>query len=251
MSNEKKQWQNTFPDPTEHYHRRVEATLASLPEEKENRMMKMNKRIAVPVMVLLFVFAFGTGLIATGTLDMLIGGSSAEPDYTSVPTAEEMEKDLGFAPTVPTVIAEDYTFEQAVIGKTKGKDEKGNTLLKQKFLSCEYCNGNESLNLYMEEDNSLLEKTGDLVADCNGTNIYYQKDTYKRLPVGYEMTEQDRKDEAEGTYIFSEGETDHIYTEDVSHVTWVKDGILYDLMATDTTLTGEEMVTAAKMIIIE
>lgn len=251
MSNEKKQWQNAFPDPTEHYHRRVEVTLTSLPGEKENRMMKMNKRIAVPVMVLLFVFAFGTGLIATGTLDMLIGGSSAEPDYTSVPTAEEMEKDLGFAPTVPAMIAGDYTFEQAVIGKTKGQDENGNTLLKQKFLNCEYRNGNQSLELYIEEDHVLLKQTGELVASCNGTDIYYQQDTYKRLPSGYEMTAQDRADEANGTYIFSEGETDRVYTEEVSHVTWVKDGISYDIMAIDTDLAVDDMIFAAKAIIVK
>lgn len=211
--------------------------------------MKMKKRIAVPVIALLLVFAFGTGLIATGTLDMLIGGSSAEPDYTSVPTVEELEKDLGFVPTVPAVIAEDYTFDRAVIGKTKGKDENGNTLLKQKFLNCEYRNGNQSLELYMEEDHVLLKQTGELAASCNGTDIYYQRDTYKRLPSDYEMTAQDRADEANGTYIFSEGETDRVYTEEVSHVTWVKDGISYDIMAIDTVLTQEEMISAAKAII--
>lgn len=251
MNYRQKQWQDAFPDPTEHYHRKVEATLASLPGEKENRIMKMNKKIAVPVMALLMIFVFGTGLIATGTLDALLGSSPAEPDYTVVPTAEELEKDLGFASAVPDALAGDYVFEEAVIGKVRGKDENGNTLLKQKFLNCKYSNESDSLVLYIQEDNILLEKTGELAAECNGTDIYYQQDIYKRLPVGYEMTEQDRLDEANGTYIFSEGETDHVFTEEISHVTWVAEGIFYDLMATDTELTKDQMIAAAEMMLVK
>lgn len=251
MNYRQKQWQDAFPDPTEHYHRKVEATLASLPGEKENHIMKMNKKIAVPVMALLMIFVFGTGLIATGTLDALFGNSPAEPDYTVMPTAEELEKDLGFVPTVPDTLVGDYVFEEAVIGKVRGKDENGNRLLNQKFLSCKYSNESASLLLYVRKDNDLLEKTGELAADCNGTDIYYQQDTYKHLPVGYEMTEQDCLDEANGTYIFSEGETAQVFTEEISHVTLVVEGIFYDLMATDTELTRDQMIAAAKMVLVK
>lgn len=247
----KEQWQNAFPDPTEQYHRKVNAALASLPQEKERSFMKLNKKIAVPVVAMLMVFALGTGLIATGTIETLFSSGGGKAEYTEVPTNEELEKDLGYIPVIPDTLAGEYSFKEADIGKTTGEDENGNVLLKQKFISCSYTNGTDELDLYIEEDSNLLDESGVVVGNFEGIDIRYQQNMYKRVPAGYEMTEQDLIDKENGTYIFSEGETEEVFTEAVTHVTWIENGIRYGIMAIDTGLTKEQLINAAKDVIIQ
>lgn len=213
--------------------------------------MKLNKKIAVPVVAMLMVFALGTGLIATGTIDTLFSSGGGKAEYTEVPTNKELENDLGFVPVIPDTLAEDYIFEEADIFNTTGEDENGNELLKQKELSCSYINGSDELDLFIREESDLLEESGTIVANCNGVDIRYQQDTYKRCPAGYEMTEQDLIDKENGTYIFSEGETDEVFTEVVTHVTWIEDGICYSIMGRDTELTKDQLINAAKDVIIQ
>lgn len=246
-----KQWQNAFPDPTVQYHRKVNAALASLPQEKERFFMKLNKKVAVPVVALLMVFALGTGLIATGTIDTLISSGGGRVDYTEIPSREELEKDLGYIPVIPDTLADNYIFEEADIFNSTGEDENGNVLLKQKELSCFYTNGSDELDLFIREEHELLEESGTIVANCNGVDIRYQQNTYKRCPAGYEMTEQDRIDQENGTYIFSEGGTEEVFTEVVTHVTWIEDGISYGIMGRDTNLSKDQLIQAAKDVIIQ
>ena len=213
--------------------------------------MKWNKKLAVPVVALLMVFSLGTGLIATGTIDTLFSGGGGKIDYAELPTAEELEKDLGFVPVIPDTIVGTYNFESADIGKTTGEDSEGNVLLKQNFIHCTYSNGSEELDLYINEDHELLEHSGGFITVCEGVEIFYQQNNYKRCPVGYEMTAQDIIDAENGTYIFSEGETDEVFTEVVTQVTWIENGICYDLMAVDTDLTKDQLIEAAKTIILQ
>ena len=246
-----KQWQNAFPDPTVQYHRKVNAALASLPQEKERFFMKLNKKVAVPVVAMLMVFALGTGLIATGTIETLFASGGGKAEYTEVPTNEDLEKDLGYVPVIPDTLAGEYSFKEADIGKTRGEDENGNVLLKQKFISCFYTNGTDELDLYIEENSNLLAESGEVAENFEGVDIRYQQNNYKRVPAGYEMTEQDLIDKENGTYLFSEGGTEEVFTEVVTHVTWIEDGICYGIMGRDTNLTKDQLIQAAKDIIIQ
>ena len=51
--------------------------------------------------------------------------------------------------------------------------------------------------------------------DVDGTTVYTMEDTYKFVPPDYEMTEQDKEDEASGKYIFSYG-TDEVKYQNVN-----------------------------------
>lgn len=213
--------------------------------------MKLNKKIAVPVVAMLMVFALGTGLIATGTIDTFFSSGGGKVDYTEVPSNEDLEKDLGFIPVIPDTLAEEYSFTEADIGKSTGEDVNGNVLLKQKFISCFYSNGVDELDLYIRENSDLLDESGVFAENYEGVDIFYQQNTYKRCPAGYEMTEQDIADQENGTYIFSEGGTEEVYTEVVTHVTWIEDGIRYGIMAVDTDLTKDQLIEAAKAVIVQ
>ncbi len=247
MKRTKEQWQSAFPEPSANYHRKIEVTLTSLPQEKEKCFMKLNKRFVVPVMAIVLVLALGTGLIATGTISTIVGSSSAKPTYTELPNKDQLEADLEFVPSVPASLGEEYTFEEAVIGKEKGKDDKGNVLTKQKFLHTMYSNGTEEIDVYASPYNSMLNQTeGTVVAQYNGVDLYYSSYTAKRVPVGYEMTEQDLADEAAGKYVFSEGCVEKVETEEVQHLLWISDGVAYDILVVDSSLTKEDLTAMAE-----
>ena len=63
------------------------------------------------------------------------------------------------------------------------------------------------------------------------------------------MTEQDLADEAAGTYVFSEGEVEEVETEVVQNLTWISDGIAYDLLAMGSPLTQQQLTAMAKEIL--
>ena len=212
--------------------------------------MKINKRFAVPVMALVLVLALGTGLIATGTVTQIFSGSSSRPTYTEVPTEEQLKDDLDFVPSVPSSLSGEYTFEDSVIGKEKGTDDEGNVLTKQKFLATTYSNGTERISLYASPANDLMTQTsGTVVEQYNGVDLYYDSYTAKYVPVGYEMTEQDLADEAAGTYVFSEGEVEKVETEVVQNLTWISNGVAYDLLATGSPLTQQQLIAMAKEVL--
>ena len=59
----------------------------------------------------------------------------------------------------------------------------------------------------------------------NGIDLYFSSDAYKFVPEDYEMTEQDKQDEASGKYVFSCGSK----KEEVAQFKydWTEDGIYY------------------------
>lgn len=246
---DQKQWKKAFPEPPQNFHRKVEATLASLPQEKEKNIMRMKKRFAISVVTLVAVVALGTGLMATGKISSIAGSSSSAPTYTDVPTASQLSEDLGFTPNIPESFENGYTFENGTIGTQSGLDEDGNTLDKHKKIDCLYKNGDDEVSLDVAKWNTPLEEDGTVVETCNGIDLIYSANTYKNVHDDYEMTEQDKADKASGKYVFSFGCTDEVEITDVQGLTWVQDGITYDLLASDSSLTQIDLITMAKEII--
>lgn len=249
MKPTKEQWKNAFPEPSENYYRKVEVTLASLSQEKEKCFMKLQKRFAVPVVALVLVLALGTGLIATGTVTQVFSSSSSRSTYTEVPSEDQLRDDLNFVPSVPASLGQEYVFEDGVVGKSKGTDDEGNVLTKEKFLMVSYRKANDEVSLYARPFNDLMSETeGTAVEQYNGVDLYYNSYTAKHVPADYEMTEQDIADEAAGTYVFSYG-TDKVEIEFVQNVLWISDGVAYDLLATGDTLTQQDLVAMAKEVL--
>jgi hypothetical protein len=193
--------------------------------------------------------ALGTGLLGTGKISSMIGSSCASPTYTQLPTAAELSEDLDFSPTIPPAFENGYTFENGTIGKESGLDENGNVLEKHKSLDCLYKNGSDAISLNVAEKWSFPhEEDGTVVETYNGIELKYTVNTYKFVPGDYEMTAQDKADEASGKYVFSFG-TDQIEIEEVQGLTWIQDDLSYLLMASDSSLTETDLVTMAKEVI--
>ena len=98
--------------------------------------------------------------------------------------------------------------------------------------------------------NVKLIPSGDIIATVNGTNLYYVHYINKLVSDDYELTEQDKKDQASGKVVFSyDDSASQIEVSQVQSVNWNKDGIQYDLLQIDGKLSAGELADMAKEVI--
>ena len=98
--------------------------------------------------------------------------------------------------------------------------------------------------------NVKLIPSGDIIATVNGTNLYYVHYINKLVSGDYELTEQDKKDQASGKVVFSyDDSASQIDVSQVQSVNWNKDGIQYDLLQIDGKLSAGELADMAREVI--
>ncbi|MBZ9637443.1 hypothetical protein [Clostridium sp. FP1] len=248
-------WNNIFPDIPKSFKSKVNATLSSLPEEKENDEMKniklykigsMRKKI---IIILAATMVIGTTVFATGKIQYIYGSSSTIPTYTTIPTVEQVKNDFKFNPKLVDKFDNGYTFADGYAVNNKGVDEKGNSVKKTKSLDFTYTKGNDKLDLSMENGMLAERSNKETVVDtCNGIDLYYSSSVYKFVPANYKLTEQDKQDKLSDKYVFSYG-SDKVKISQVQYLDWMQGGIHYSLLAMNSHISKDELVKMAPQII--
>ena len=109
---------------------------------------------------------------------------------------------------------------------------------------------NGIVSFEQQKFNSKLTPSGDIIATVNGTNLYYVHYINKVVSDDYELTEQDKKDQASGKLVFSyDDSASQIDVSQVQSVNWNKDDIQYDLLQIDGKLSAGELADMAKEVI--
>lgn len=250
-------WKEAFPKPTQEFHKRVCSTLDNL--EKERFKMKKTKVIVIAAAAVMAI-GIGIGAVASsGTIRVISGGSSSIPTYKELPTAQQLEKNIGITPKIVSEFSNGYVFENAtkvnqkiedisddgsrvVVQLEDGKDAKYNS------LSIRYKSGDNKITIDTAPADYDIDKEAEETENYNGVSIRYNAFTNKFVPGDYQQTEQDIKDEAEGKYVFSYG-TDDIEIHEIQGVTWTQDGIKYHINAMDSPLSEQELIAMAKEVI--
>lgn len=168
--------------------------------------------------------------------------------YAELNKAEEK---LGYSVDVAKQFGNGYRFDKMGVFETHAMDENQKSLYTFLELNVEYVrDGVKDINLYADKrpEKGEMRKSPDMTDQCGDIALRYDVYTYKFVPVGYELTEEDKANLARDDYEISEG-SDSIEYKQISHVTWEKDGVYYDLLGMHTSLTGEEMIGMAKEII--
>lgn len=248
-------WNNAFPDTPKSFKNKVSNTLNNLPDKKENGEMKnikiykngsFKKRIIIAVAA---TCVLGTTAFAAGKLFSTVGHSSNIPTYTTMPKVEQVNNDLGFNPKLVDKFENGYIFENGYTGENEGFDEQGNSLGKTKSLHFAYKKGDDKLSLYMEKNLFSERSEQEVVVDTyNDIDLYYRSYANKLVPGDYEMTEQDKQDEASGKYVFSYGSKD-IEVSKIQGLNWEQNGINYSFLAVDSDISQDELVEMAHQIV--
>ena len=125
---------------------------------------------------------------------MWIGSSASRADYTSLPTLEQVTKDIGYRPVLIDTFENGYCFKKGNIIKNSFKDDNANVIEKFKSVSFDYQKNGDVVSFEQQKFNSKLIPSGDIIATVNGTNLYYVHYINKVVSDDYELTEQDKKD---------------------------------------------------------
>ena len=166
---------------------------------------------------------------------------------------DKAEKELGYEVDLVEQFSNGYCFEKMSVFETNAADENANTLYTFLELNAEYeKDGVSDIDLYADQrpEDTEWSKVPDMTDQCGDITLRYDVVTYKFVPVGYELTEEDKTNLERDDYEISEG-SDEVEMCQYSSVRWDKDGVHYDLMGRDVTLSGEEMFEMAKELIGE
>ena len=225
----------------------VNAKLDSAYTERKSYTMKSKKKISL--IVIAATLALGITVFATsGIVSTWFGSSSSTPDYKSLPTAEQVTKDIGYEPVLIDTFENGYAFKDGNIVKNNLKDENGNSVEKFKSVSFDYKKDGDTVIFAQDKVKSKIDISGDVVKNVKGTDIYYYDYTNKLVPPDYKLTDDDKKAEENGELIFSYGSS-KVEIKEVQSVTWVKDEMQYQLLQIDGKLTSDELVKMAEEIL--
>lgn len=233
---------------------RVEGMIKNQELEEESPMKKnfTIKKVAITVAALCFMMPLVA--FAVGHISSYSSVSSGIPEYSEMPTAKELTQDIGFVPKAIDTFANGFRFKNANISDTQGKDDSGNVVEKFKDIDYTYVASdgreitlsiNNSKYPVMEED---AERPNSQITAYNGIDLTYSEQKYKFLPPDYQMTAQDKKDEASGAVVFSYG-TDQVETHMYKFLSWSDEGNNYLLMGRNIDLSQGDFVDMAKEII--
>lgn len=225
----------------------VNAKLDSAYTERKSYTMKSKKKISLIAIAATLVLGI-TVFAASGIVSTWFSSSSSTPDYKSLPTAEQVTKDIGYEPVLIESFENGYTFKDGNIVKNNLKDENGNSVEKFKSVSFDYEKDGDTVIFAQDKVKSKIDISGDVVKNVKGTDIYYYDYTNKLVPPDYKLTDDDKKAKENGELIFSYGSS-KVEIKEVQSVTWVKDEMQYQLLQIDGKLTSDELVKMAEEIL--
>ena len=90
---------NALDIDTENIRQRVYAKLDFADTERKQTTMRSKKKI-LPLLIAATLTIGATAVAATGKISMWTGSSASRADYTSLPTSEQITKDVGYRPVL-------------------------------------------------------------------------------------------------------------------------------------------------------
>ena len=200
--------------------------------------------IAAAVTLLLCATAFATGIICKS-----FGSShSYIPDYTGIPSRETLRKDIGFETGVVEEFSNGYRYGGGSIVRNRAYDTDGNLVVRYPGLHCAYRRGLERVDLDIDGGPDRIDAGIETAEVYAGRELKYDAYLNKFVPPGYRLTEQDRRDEASGKYVFSYGSAE-VEIDAVQQVLWEDAGLHYTICVLDSELDRDELLRMAKEII--
>ena len=163
---------NALDIDTENIRQRVYAKLDFADTERKQTTMRSKKKI-LPLLIAATLTIGVTAVAATGKISMWTGSSASRADYTSLPTAEQVTKDIGYRPVLIDTFENGYCFKDGNIVKNSFKDDNANVIEKFKSVSFDYQKNGDVVSFEQQKFNSELTPSGDIIATVNGTNLYY------------------------------------------------------------------------------
>ena len=240
----------SFPGVSNNFHKRVMSTLNSLPEKKENvamyKKLKIKRGIIAAAAAMLLL---GSAVFASNKAGQIFGWSSSKPDYTSIPSVTECEKQIDARPNIIKEFTNGYTFCDGNVIHDRDESEDGDKNTAFNSVCLRFENNGKSADIYMRKSGIIPEEYNTKPSySYDGTELYFSEQGMKFVPSDYKLTGQDLSDEASGKYVFSYG-TDEIEVHHYKNIVWDYNGVQYNIMCRDNDISGQELYNMAVEII--
>ena len=175
-------------------------------------------------------------------------------EYTAFSELAKVGAKTGLDVRAVEQFANGYQFKEMSVMHEQDHTENGTVIGEYAGISIEYeKEGAYGLSLYMDgAEHAEGTETREAVAEKEifGVSVKYYLDTYKWVPAGYELTEEDKANLEKDNYFISDG-ADEVSVNQVCCVSWEQDGVLYDLLCTEGEVPTEEMFAMAAEIIAQ
>ena len=212
-------------------------------------MFKHKKKRMAAAVIAATVVVGGSAFAFSGTISSIFSSSSSDPDYTSLPSAQQCQRDAGFTPALLQSFDNGFVFKDGVIVHNQEQNEDGQTVNKYVSLEFDYQKGDETVSLMQDSGAAQEKETGRCAAQKDGVSYYETTKTEKYVSDSYQMTEQDRKEEASGQVEFNVGPSDNgVETVQYHGINWTADGVHYNLYQMNGSLTTAQMLEMAQQI---
>lgn len=212
-------------------------------------MFKHKKKRMAAAVIAATVVVGGSAFAFSGTISSIFSSSSSDPDYTSLPTAQQCQRDAGFTPALLQSFDNGFAFKDGVIVHNQERNEDRQTVNKYASLEFDYQKGGETVSLMQDSGAAQEKETGRCAAQKDGVSYYETTKTEKYVSDSYQMTEQDRKEEASGQVEFNVGQSDNgVETVQYHGINWTAGGVHYTLYQMNGSLTTAQMLEMAQQI---
>lgn len=213
-------------------------------------MFKHKKKRMAAAVIAATVVVGGSAFAFGGTaISQIIATCSASADYTSLPSAQQCQRDAGFTPALLQSFDNGFAFKDGVIVHNQEQNEDGQTVNKYASLEFDYQKGDETVSLMQDSGAAQEKETGRCAAQKDGVSYYETTKTEKYVSDSYQMTEQDRKEEASGQVEFNVGPSDNgVETVQYHGINWTANGVHYTLYQMNGSLTSAQMLEMAQQI---
>ena len=220
----------------------------ALTYRKEVKYMKSKKKFALIAVAATFVLSL-TAFAASGLVTNWYSSSSSIPDYKEFPTEQQVIKDMGYAGDMVKEFSNGYAFKGGSIVDNALQDDSSNTVEKFKSLSLTYGNGENEVYLSIDKYDSEMPETGKPICEYDGITVYASSFTHKIIPENYVKSSEELAAEERGELAFAYDGENHIVETQINSVSWMKDGIHYNLMQMGGELSTQELAEMAKELV--
>ena len=236
--------------PEDALNQRIRNMIMAAEAGKDHKMKRFKvKRTIVAAAVLCLLFS--TVVIASTGI-MYSVSHSVKGEYTDYSDLAKAEERAGIWPKVPESFANGYSFKEASVVENEYRGENDEVIDTFKSIMTAYTKpGEDMIAIYATPDRffEVAEpEKADKKTSIDGTEVYYFVTPYKGVPADYELTEEDMRRQKEEGLQIGVG-VDEIFEKQVCNCMWIRDGVGYDMLCTDSVIPAETMFDMAQEII--
>ncbi len=239
---------------SDHMKQQIDIKIMKTQAEEDNYMKHFSvKKLVIGVIAACLIV--GTVAIAGTGIKNYVSHGVIFPDFTKFEDLSKAEDTVGFSVKAVEDFSGGYQADGIFIREISILNEADQIEAEGKTVEIKYKKGSEQISysvrkVFSSEDvNFLLSgESADKAIKCGDITVTFKSVTNKFVPPNYELTEEDKQNMEKANYNIGYG-SDKVEVNTSSSVTWIQDGLLYELFGFDLSTTPDEMLQMAKEVI--